>query len=81
MDVSHKLLRLFLPIVIIGALGIGILDSILTPSPVFAYRHVDELDLHDPDQYERLEIPPRQNKDTKWGWPILLFTAPKKSGR
>ena len=42
MDVSHKLLRLFLPIVIIGALGIGILDSILTTSPVLAHRHVDE---------------------------------------
>ena len=47
MDVSHKLLRLFLPIVFIGALGIGILDSILTPSPVLAHRHVNEEEYQD----------------------------------
>ena len=39
MHVSHKLHRLFLPIVIIGALGIGIIDSVLTPSPVLAFEH------------------------------------------
>ncbi|MQF65272.1 hypothetical protein FIM04_04055 [SAR202 cluster bacterium AC-409-J13_OGT_754m] len=46
---SAKLPRLFLPIVIIGALGIGMIVSVMTASPVLASGH--QLCVDDPREH------------------------------
>ena len=49
----------------IGALGIVMLDSLLTASPAYAYRHVDEGRYEAEDSYGDFE-------SNKWVW-LLVF--------